>query len=78
MHAIKVYAEVKVQFQSFLSSILNLSGQLHDPAAVSPVERSPNTQWAEGWLSFRAYEKKIPTCNLSLVQLRVQLLYQLL
>ena len=81
MHAIKVYEEVKVQFHSFLISTLNASGQIHDLAAVIPVEKTPNIQWAKVWLSFRtrldAYEKKISTCDISFVQLKAQPLYQL-
>jgi hypothetical protein len=78
---LKVYKEVKLEFQPILISILNRSGHLHDQAAVSPVEKTLSTQRAEGWLSFRAgldaYEKKISTCDLSFVQLRAQSLYQL-
>jgi hypothetical protein len=43
LHALKVYEEVNVQFQSILISVLNASGQLHDPVAVSLVERTPIT-----------------------------------
>ena len=60
----------KIQFHSFLISILKGSGQPHVPAAVSLVERIASTQWAEGWLSselvWTLMRRKYPPANFRL------------
>jgi len=33
---------------------MEVSGQLHAPAAVAPGERAPGTQWIGGWEGLRA------------------------
>jgi hypothetical protein len=45
---------------------LEVSGQLHSPAALPPRERAPDTQWIGGWVGPRAVldtvvKRKIPS-----------------
>jgi hypothetical protein len=44
---------------------MEVSGQLHAPAALPPRERAPGTQWIGGWVGPRAVldtvMKKIPS-----------------
>ena len=39
--AMEARGEIEVQLHSFLSSVLNINGQLHSPATLSPVKVSP-------------------------------------
>jgi len=45
---------------------MEVSGQLHDPAALLPRERAPCTHWIGGWVGPRAVldamvKRKIPS-----------------
>jgi hypothetical protein len=46
-HATKVYGIVEVQLHSFLTSTLDVSGQLQAPAALLPRK---NRHWKGGWM----------------------------
>jgi hypothetical protein len=45
---------------------MEVSGQLHSPAALPPRERAPRTNWIGGWVGLRAVldavvKRKIPS-----------------
>jgi hypothetical protein len=45
---------------------MEVSGQLHAPAALLPMERAPGTNWIGGWVGPRAVldevvKRKIPS-----------------
>jgi hypothetical protein len=45
---------------------MEVSGQLHVPAALPPRERAPSTHWIGGWMGLRAVlnaavKRKIPS-----------------
>jgi hypothetical protein len=45
---------------------MEVSGQLHAPAALPPKERAPGTHWIGGWVCLRAVldavvKRKIPS-----------------
>jgi hypothetical protein len=61
----KAYGGVEVQIHVFLTwTLIGVSGQLHAPAALLPVER---TRWIRGWLGLTAgldeAEKKKRNCS---------------
>jgi hypothetical protein len=47
---------------------MEVSGQLHAPAAFTPRERAPGTHWIGGWMGLRAIldavvKRKIPSSH---------------
>jgi hypothetical protein len=51
----KAYGVVDLYIYIFLtSSLLEVSGQLHAPAALTPGERAPGTHCIRGWVDHRA------------------------
>jgi hypothetical protein len=55
-HATKAYGSVKVQLHSFLTSALDVSGELQDPIALPPRKQR---QWKGGWLGLIAGVKVV-------------------